>query len=51
MSIAAILAYILEVSGERTSRASVRIRRRRKKIIEVTVTFKLTLSETHRIAR
>lgn len=51
MSIATILVYILDVSGVRTSRASERIRRRRKQIIEVTMTFKLTLSETHTIAR
>ena len=47
MSIAAILVYILDISGESTSRTSARARRRRKHIIEVTTTFKPTLSETH----
>ena len=47
MSIAATLEYILDVSGERISRMSTRIRQRRKQIIKVTMTFKHTLSETH----
>jgi hypothetical protein len=47
MSIATTLVYIVDISGERVSRASARIRRRRKHIIEVTMTFKATLSETH----
>jgi hypothetical protein len=51
MRIAAILVYILAVSGLRTSRAKARILRRRKQIIEVTMTFKPTLREIHRTAR
>jgi len=47
MSIAATLVYILDISGESVSRASARIWRRRRHIIEVTTTFKPTLSETH----
>jgi hypothetical protein len=50
MSIAAILVYILTVSGLSISRAEVRILRRRKQIIEVTMTFKLTLREIHTTA-
>jgi len=51
MSIAAMLVYTLDISGLSTSRMRARIRRRRKQIIEVTMTFKLTLSETHGKAR
>jgi len=51
ISIAAMLVYILDISGESTSRMSARIRRRRKQIIEVTTTFKLTLSVTHGTTR
>jgi hypothetical protein len=47
MSIAATLKYILDVSGERISRMSARVRQRRKQIIKTTMTFKLTLSETY----
>lgn len=47
MSIATMLVYIPDISGESDSRASARIRRRRRHIIEVTITFKPTLSETH----
>ena len=47
MSIAATLVYILDISGEIMSRMSVRIRQRRKQIMEVTMTFRPTLSETH----
>jgi p-aminobenzoyl-glutamate transporter AbgT len=47
MSIAAMLVYILDISGLSTSRTRARIRRRRKQIIEVTMIFKPTLSETH----
>jgi hypothetical protein len=47
MSIAATLKYILDVSGVRISRMSARVRQRRKQIMEVTMTFRLTLSETH----
>jgi hypothetical protein len=47
MSIAAILVYIIDSSGESTSRMRARICRRRKQIIEVTMTFEPTLSETH----
>ena len=47
MSIAATLIYILDISGERISRMSVRIRQRRKQIMKVTMTFKPTLIETH----
>jgi hypothetical protein len=46
-SIAAMLVYILDVSGESTLRESLRICRIRKQIIEVTMMLKLTLSETH----
>ena len=41
---------MLDASEESTSRASARMRMRRKQIIEVTMTFKLTLSETHSTA-
>jgi hypothetical protein len=51
MSTAAILVYTLDVSEQSTSRARARILRRRKQIIEVTMTFKLTLRETHMTAR
>jgi hypothetical protein len=47
ISMVAMLVYMLDISGESTSRIRVRIRMRRKQIIEVTITFKLTLSETH----
>jgi hypothetical protein len=47
MSIAAMLVYILDISGETALRVSARICRRRKHIIKVTMTFRLTLSETH----
>jgi hypothetical protein len=46
MSIVAMLKYVLDISG-RTSRMSARIRKRRKQIIEVMMTFKVTLSDTH----
>lgn len=51
MSIAAMLVYIFDISGESISRMIARIRRRRKQIIEVTTTFKLTLSVTHGTTR
>ena len=51
MSIAAMLVYALDISGGSTSRVSARIRKRRKQIIEVTMTFKPTLSETHGTTR
>jgi hypothetical protein len=47
MSIATTLVYIVDISGESASRASARIWRRRRHIIEVTMIFKPTLSETH----
>jgi hypothetical protein len=47
MSIVAMLVYMLDISGESTSRIRARICRRRKQIIEVTMIFKPTLSETH----
>jgi hypothetical protein len=47
MSIVAMLVYMLDISGESTSRIRARIRMRRKQIIEVTMIFKLTLSDTH----
>jgi hypothetical protein len=46
ISIVAMLVYMLDISGESTSRICARIRMRRKQIIEVTMIFKLTLSET-----
>ena len=47
-SIAARLVYILDdASGPCTCRRSVRIRRRRKQIMEVTMMFRLTVRETH----
>ena len=51
MSVAAMLVYILDVSGESIPRTRARIRKRRKQIIEVTMTFMLTLNETHGTAR
>jgi hypothetical protein len=49
--IVTILEYIQDISGESASRVSARIRRSRKQIIEVTMIFKLTLSETQGTAR
>jgi hypothetical protein len=46
-SIAAMLVYTLDVSGESTSRMSALMRIRRKQIIVVRMMFKLTLSEAH----
>jgi hypothetical protein len=46
-SIAAMLVYILDISGESTSRVSALIRMRRKQIIAVSMMFKLTLSKAH----
>jgi len=39
------LVYVLDISGESTSRICARMRRRQKQITEVRMTFKLTLSE------
>jgi hypothetical protein len=47
MSIAATLVYVLDSSGESTSRVIERIRRRRAQMSVVTSTLRLTLSETH----
>ena len=47
MSIAAMLMYVLDISGESAPRVSARICRRRKHIIKVMTTLRLTLSETH----
>lgn len=47
MSIVAILVYVVDISGESTSRMSARMRMMRKQIIVVTVTFKDTLNENH----
>ena len=47
MSIAAMLVYILDTSGESTSRVSALMRRIRKQIIAVRMMFKLTLNEAH----
>jgi len=51
ISIATILVYIQDISGESASRVRACIRRSRKQIIEVTMIFKLTLSETQGTAR
>jgi hypothetical protein len=51
MRIAAILVYTLVISGLSASFMSARIRRRRKQIMEVTMMFNPTLSETHGIIR
>ena len=51
ISIAMVLVYVLDISGESTSRARARVRRRRKHIIEVTMMFRLTLSENQGTAR
>jgi hypothetical protein len=47
ISMVAMLVYMPDSSVESTSRMRARIRMRRKQIIEVTITFKLTLSATH----
>ena len=47
MSIVAMLVYVVDISGESTSRMSARMRMMRKQIIVVTVTFKDTLNENH----
>jgi hypothetical protein len=46
-----MLVYILDISGESAPSVSARARRRRKQIIEVTMIFKVTVSETHATAR
>ena len=51
MSIVTILVYMLDVFGVSTSRVSARHRRTRKQIIEVTMTFKVTLSDTHTMVK
>jgi len=51
MSIATTLVYILDISGESTSRMSARIRRSRRQIIEVTMMFKPKLSATQGTAK
>jgi hypothetical protein len=47
MSIAAMLIYTLDISGERSSCVSALMRRMRKQIIAVRMMFRLTLSEAH----
>lgn len=51
MSTATTLVYILDISGESAPSVRARACRRRKHIIEVTITFKLTVSEIHATAR
>ena len=51
MSTATTLVYILDISGESAPSVRARACRRRKHIIEVTITFKLTVSEIHVTAR
>ena len=51
MSTATMLVYILDISGESAPSVSARARRRRKHIIEVTMIFKVTVSETRATMR
>jgi len=47
MSIATMLIYIFDTSGERTSRVSALMHRIWKQIIAARMVFKLTLNEAH----